>query len=242
MGLYEKIARHYDSIFPTSPATVDFISKCVGETPKDVLDVACGTGGYSLELVKRGYNLTAIDLNSKMIEELKTRAKKLNLEITCAKCNMLETSKMFAYKFDAAFCIGNSIVHLNSKEQIEKFFKDIYQVLSSQGKFIAQIVNFDRIFIKNVKSLPTIQDNEIGLIFERFYEYNDRSEVNFKTVLSVENEKMVNEINLTPIFSEEIFDMLTTAGFSKVEFYGDFNFSNYNPENSKALIVVAEKR
>jgi 2-polyprenyl-3-methyl-5-hydroxy-6-metoxy-1,4-benzoquinol methylase len=35
--------------------------------------VACGTGGYSLELAKQGYNVTAVDLDAEMVEKLKNK-------------------------------------------------------------------------------------------------------------------------------------------------------------------------
>ena len=77
MAFYTDISKYYDKIFPISKVTVDFLKDSLGNPPKNVLDVACGTGEYALELEKQGYNLKAIDLDSKMIEKLREKAKKI---------------------------------------------------------------------------------------------------------------------------------------------------------------------
>ncbi|MBT3262168.1 class I SAM-dependent methyltransferase [Candidatus Woesearchaeota archaeon] len=48
---------------------------------KQVLDLGCGTGRYSVLLAKRGAIVTAIDFSEEMIEVAKTRAKKEGVRI-----------------------------------------------------------------------------------------------------------------------------------------------------------------
>ena len=76
MNWYEELFNQdYDRIyFPTfttekNSAEVDFIESALA-IPKGgrILDVACGHGRHSIELAKRGYQVTGIDLSRRFIE------------------------------------------------------------------------------------------------------------------------------------------------------------------------------
>jgi len=94
-----------------------------------VLDLAAGGGRHSVHLLKSGYRVTAIDLNSEPLEHLKTLK---NAEILCAD---LETqSSPFANNgvlsgrcFDGIICIN--YLH-------RPLFKDILTALNPGGVLI----------------------------------------------------------------------------------------------------------
>lgn len=237
MAFYTDISNYYDKIFPLSKATVDFLTDTIGNPPKNILDVACGTGQYALELEKQGYNLKAIDLDSKMIE--KAKDKESNVEFM--QGNMLNLSKKFDEdKFDAIYCIGNSLVHLDNYNEIESFFLALRKLLVDSGVFVFQIINYDRILSKKVTSLPTIENKEVLLKFERLYNLDESSgKVKFKTILHVENNEIINEVNLIPLLHDDAVSMLKKSGFNEIKTYGDFKRSGFDKETSYSLIVEA---
>lgn len=240
MKLYEEISKYYDYIFPTGKAQVNFLSKLIGDTPKDILDIACGTGGYSLELAKQGNKVTAIDLDDNMVEELKTKALESNLNINGLTGNMLELNYILNSQYDFAFCIGNSLVHLDGEKEIEIFLKGVKAILKKDGKLAIQIINYDRVLSQNVASLPTIENAEVGLKFERIYRYDkDANKVFFKTILEVDGKELENEIPLYPLLSHELIRLLHEAGYREIKLYGDFKESEFQKDDSYALVVVA---
>lgn len=240
MGFYEEISKYYDYIFPVGKEQINFVTKVAGEGPKSVLDIACGTGGYALELAKQGYAVTAVDLDSKMVEELKDKTLKSDLDIEALQGSMLELSSKISSKYDVAFCIGNSLVHLDGEKEIEKFFREMKGLLKEEGKLIIQIINYDRVLSKNVQFLPTIENKEVGLTFQRLYRYDEiLNKVFFKTILEVEGKKIENEIPLYPALSEDLEKLLRKAGFKDVKLYGDFKGNDFEKDNSYALVVVA---
>jgi glycine/sarcosine N-methyltransferase len=85
MGFYEQISKYYDYIFPTGKDQVNFIKETAGQPPKKILDVACGSGGYSMELAKSGYAVTGIDLDAEMVNKAKEKAVNQGLNITILK-------------------------------------------------------------------------------------------------------------------------------------------------------------
>lgn len=247
MGFYEQISKFYDYIFPVGEEQLRFLKTSLGHTSKSVLDIACGSGGYSVELVKAGHKVTAIDLDEEMVLQAKQKAIKEKVEINVFKCDMKELNlKLTGVNgFDFIFCIGNSIVHLGSLEEIQEALEQMYSLLKTGGTLVLQIINFDRILKYNVSELPTLVNNEVGLEFIRKYEYNTQKRlINFKTLLKINNkntnERFENSVELFPVLSNELGNMLNRAAFKNVHFYGDFNNSSYD-ENAFLLVVKAEK-
>ncbi|MCX7921125.1 MAG: class I SAM-dependent methyltransferase [Clostridia bacterium] len=245
MGFYEEISRYYDYIFPIGEQQLNFIKQSVGTPPKTVLDVACGSGGYSVELSKGGYNVKATDVDEKMVEMAREKAGKQNLDMHVFRSDMRELQDMDGDKFDCIFCIGNSIVHLGSLEDIYRALERMYNLLQKEAKLILQIINYDRIINQGITGLPTIKNDEVGLEFIRNYQYiREKQLIVFHTVLTVNEEngekRFENAIELLPVLKSDMVQVLERAGFKELELYGDFNYTPYN-ENSYMLVVKAVK-
>lgn len=242
MSFYQEIAKYYDLIFPMDMVTVEFISRIAGNQPKEILDIACGTGGYSIELGKLGYHVTAVDLDSQMVENLKTKVSNLDFKVKFLQANMLDlNNKLEKNSFETAFCIGNSIVHLDSLAQINDFFIQVKETLKSGGSLIIQTINYDRVISKSIKSLPTIYNKMARLSFERLYRYEkEQNKVYFKTVLSVDNQSFENEIPLYPLQYDDAMKMLKLAGFKEIQCFGDFEGKHFDKESSYMMVFHAK--
>lgn len=239
MSFYQEIANYYHYLFPANSNQINFIKDTINTPPKDVLDIACGAGLYSVELAKLGYSLTAVDLDVKMVEKAKINAIKNDLNINVVLANMLSLDKL-EYKFDTAFCIGNSITHLSNIEEISKFLVNVYNLLKSNGNIVFQIINYDRILNKRITNLPTINNTSINLTFNRNYEYNN-GKILFNTILKVDDKEYVNSIPLYPISSSEFLSLLEIVGFNNINTYGNFLYRKYDKDNSYHLVIKAYK-
>lgn len=240
MSFYEGIANYCDLIFPVGSAQLSFITKFAGSPPKALLDVACGTGGYSIELAKQGYAMTAVDLNPKMIDLLRAKARSEKLDIEVFQANMLELSQILDSKYNLVFCIGNSLVHLNDDTEIEHFFSEAKALLADRGSLVIQIINYDRILAKDIDALPTIENKDTGLKFQRLYRYDSHSnKIFFKTILETAGEILENEIQLHPILSDRIVQLLKNTGFNEIQLFGDFKGCRYEQYDSYALVLAA---
>jgi 2-polyprenyl-3-methyl-5-hydroxy-6-metoxy-1,4-benzoquinol methylase len=240
MGFYEEISRYYDNIFPAGEEQIKFLEEVLGRPPKTVLDIACGTGGYSIALAKHDYNVTASDLDAEMIRQLEFKARNEGLSIKSLEANMLDLDNKIFDKFNLAFCIGNSIVHLDNLNQIKEFLFRTKKLLENEGGLVLQIINFDRIILKNIKSLPAIEDKKIGLSFERDYKYDSQNNtIYFKTKLSVDGKLFENEIPLYPLLQDELVKAVSEAGYKKIKLFGDFCGNEFDKYNSFMLVLWA---
>jgi len=243
MEFYQQISKYYDYIFPTGEEQIKFLKEIAGNPPKRILDIACGTGGYSLELAAQGYNVTAVDLDAGMIKQLSEKASNLSGvsgTLEYIHSDMVRVNEKLQGKFNMAFCIGNSMVHLEDMKQIKEFLTNTKAMLENDGSLVLQVINYDRIILREIKSLPTIENKSVGLSFERNYEYrNEINKIAFKTRLTVEGKSLDNEVLLYPVRQEELTDALGDVGFKKLKLFGDFNGDEFDKYNSFMLVVWA---
>lgn len=254
MSFYQAMEKYYDDIFPLHRETLVFLEKTLWRPGRrNVLDLACGTGSYALALAARGFDVTGIDLDETMIELASQKVvEELPLcmsggesgEVTFLKGDMLKLSALLQAEYDGAFCIGNSLVHLVTTGQIEEAVKEIAAVLCLGAKLVVQIVNYDRILKNDIKSLPTLQNKERGVSFERLYSYDRQSHrIDFTGILKLpDSTSRTNTIPLYPLRREELEEMLAGAGFAATEFYGSFGGGPWSLESPATVIVTRKAR
>lgn len=244
MGFYEQIAPYYDYIFPAGLEQLNFIKESVGRPPRKLLDIACGTGVYSIELALAGYDVWATDIDAEMVRRADKRTSEQHVPMKAFVSDMLQLDRYISEKFDCAFCIGNSIVHLGSKRIILAAILQMKERLNANGSLLLQIINFDRIVEKGITALPSIINKEIGLEFHRNYNLDpDTGLILFDTVLSVKNanqeERYDNQVELFPLVASDLRSILDSAGFGSVSIYGGFNKEPYITGESYLLVAKA---
>ena len=90
-------------------AEVAFILEHLDARPGSLLlDAPCGTGRHAIELAKRGYRVTGVDLSDDFLAEAKRAAP--GLDWRRADLRSLELK---ASSYDGAFCWGNSFGYLD---------------------------------------------------------------------------------------------------------------------------------
>ncbi len=243
MSFYGELSKVYEYVFPLNKNTLKFISEDLKEGNR-ILDLACGSGDYSIALSKMGFTVNGIDLEKNMIE--KAICKNMNEEnkVDFVSGDMTKIKETFKEnKYNSIFCVGNSIVHLEDKDKIFRLIKDIYSMLENHGELIIQIVNYDRIVKFGITELPTIQNSEVPLEFIRHYIHrpeNNKVDFNTKLILKSGKEIYENSVPLLILKSDELLSMLSDAGFKDIELYGNFLKEEFTI-NSFSLVVRAKK-
>ena len=238
MSFYQQIAPYYHHIFKINVAQTNFIKDKLPETNGTMLDIGCGIGTLSLELSNHYKHIIGIDMDAEMIQE--ALRKNSYKSVVFKQLSMLQLNTFLAPNtIEGVVCFGNTLVHLNSLDEITDFLQQSKAVLTPNGKLLLQIVNYDRILTKDITQLPLIENNEIS--FERNYKYHiSENKIDFNTRLTVKATTQVieNSIQLVPLLKSELTTLLHTAGFKHCNFYGNFKQEPHTIE-SPALIVEA---
>jgi SAM-dependent methyltransferase len=130
-------------------AEVDFIQEIAAlKTSGKVLDIMAGYGRHSLELARRGIEVTAIDNLQDYIDEIKSKASKESLQVNAVQADVLHVQLDEIY--DAAICMGNSFAFFD-KEDATTILKNISSHLKPGGIFILNSWMIAEIAIKHFK-------------------------------------------------------------------------------------------
>lgn len=124
---------------------VDFILKELKIPPgSNILDMGCGTGRHVIELAKRGYKVTGVDISLGMLAQAKRAAKqaKVKVEWIHADATRFKSSKLF----DAAICLCEGAFGLlgmddDPIQHDRTILKNISDSLKPGAKFILTALN-----------------------------------------------------------------------------------------------------
>jgi SAM-dependent methyltransferase len=245
-SLFENFANTYElEVFTKGTIQeVDFIEKeLFSDKTKLILDVGCGTGRHSVELARRGYNVTGFDLSEDQISKAVENAKKANVKVDFFK----QDARTFNFegKFDLIVMLCEGAFPLMETDEMNFIIlQNAYNSLKRNGKFIFTTLNglfplFHSVkdFINNKQEFGNTQKNNFDLMtFREYSEYtvNDDSG-NSKTL-------NCNERYYVPC---EIKWLLQSIGFNKTDIFGGVagEFSRNLPLDTEhyEMLVIAEK-
>jgi len=140
--VFESYASFYDALYREKDynAECDFLEevfKKYSAPVKSILDVGCGTGGHSLLLAKRGYDVSGVDLSPHMLSIAKEKAAEEGLSLKLKEGDA--RSFEFGEKFDAVVSMFAVMGYQITNEDIDKAFKRVREHLKSGGLFVFDI-------------------------------------------------------------------------------------------------------
>lgn len=175
-----------------------------------ILDVGCGTGRHSIELAKRGFNVTGIDLSSEMLACAASAAKAAGVKVELIHANATRFS--LPQKFDAAICLCEGAFGLLGKDD-----DPIAQPLSI-------LCNISRCLKPQAKAIMTVLN---GALMFRKYTNEDVAQGRFDPMALVESYEMSPREGLPPIAVRErafapteIALLMRMAGMSVLNMWG----------------------
>ena len=120
---------------------VDFLINQLGlQGNERILDLACGYGRHSLELARRGYDVTGVDITPDYIEYANSRAKEegLKAEFFCKDIREVK----FDGEFDVVLNMADGAVgYLENDAENLKTFTVVANALKKGGKHFMDIMN-----------------------------------------------------------------------------------------------------
>ena len=141
--LFENYAKSYDSecYVQGTVGEVDFIEKELGfDKSKRILDIGCGTGRHAIELAKRGYKVTGVDLSKSQLQRAKEKAGDANVQIEFIQRDARELE--FENQFDMAIMLCEGGFSLMETDEMNfKILQNAAKALKENGKFIFTTLN-----------------------------------------------------------------------------------------------------
>ena len=247
--IYDLLAPFYDAINADIDYEkwADFIEKILKKEcksrPELVLDLGCGTGRMTLELARRGYDMTGIDYSPEMLDIARSAAEEEGHDILWL-CQDMREFELYG-TVDAAVCCLDCINHLESFEELEKCFSLIHNYLIPDGILIFDVTGkykFENIYADHTYAM---EEDGAMCVWENFYDpdskicdfyitlFKECSDGRYERYDESQSERMYT--------LDEIKTALEKCSMEYLGAYGDLDFTP-GSDKSERIYIVAKCR
>lgn len=244
MNTYNEFAEIYDELMDDFDYKkwfdyIEEIFKSYDKKPKNILEMACGTGSISYFFGNKRYKLTSFDISEEMLSKA---YKKLNRfkNIKLLRQDMINFK--INEKFDSIISLCDSVNYILKEEDLKKTFKNVYEHLDRQGIFIFDINSYFK--LKNIIGNNIfIEDREdIYYIWQNEYEEETSISNFYLTFFHRDGEgcfRRFDEVHRERAYQvDEIKQTLYDVGFSRVDIYEGFTFDDINVETERINFIA----
>ena len=245
---YSSFAAFYDSLqsdvmYEQRAGYIAKLFKKYDRLPTQLLDVACGTGGFSLQFAKMGMSVTAADPSPEMLSVAQKKAFATDLDIMLV-CQSARDTKL-PYAVDGAVCCLDSINHIIDKRELKASFRAVAAAVKDGGLFIfdvntpfkhRNILSGNTFVIENDDVYCVWQNSDcekngiVGICLDFFGKDADGKYI-----------RTTEEFAERAYTDEEIRGMLEPAGLEAVAVLGDMSFKAPKAFDER-VIYVTKKR
>jgi len=162
----------------------------------EAIDLGCGSGFQSIPLAQIGFNVTSIDLSAKLLAELSEN--KSDLSITTINDDLNNFHLHCTENVELIVCMGDTLTHLETKDDVKKLFEKIYNHLESEGVLILTYrdLSFE---LKELERFFPVKSAD-SKIFMCFLEYGKKK----VKVHDIVYEKKINDWSLKKSFYQKL--------------------------------------
>jgi 2-polyprenyl-3-methyl-5-hydroxy-6-metoxy-1,4-benzoquinol methylase len=247
-SLFENYGQKYDNENFTQGTIgeCDFIEKEIkSDQSLKILDVGCGTGRHAIELSKRKYIVTGIDLSETQLTRAKEKAESENLKIDFQKQDARNLP--FNCEFDVAIMLCEGGFPLMETDEMNyEILTSVTKSLKQHGKFIFTTLNGLFPLYHSVEEFcasttedgnATYRSNTFDLIT-----FRDHNVTEFEDDLGNKKTLECNERYYVP---SEINWLLKSLGYKKIDILGAklgaFSRNDKLTTEDFEMLVIAEK-
>lgn len=207
-------------------------------TKSKVLDIACGSGRHSLELARRGFDVTGFDLSKFLINEAEKNlksSKEKNLKLKFLIKDMRDFN--FKNSFDVAVNIFTSFGYFENDSENFKVIKNVSDSLKMGGYFVFDFLN-KTYLEKNLVPYSKSRKGIYTVIQKRKIENGF-----VKKDITIKNGSKTSEFNeMLKLYSVNEFKKVFESYNLKIQnLYGDYFGNKFSENKSQRLIIIAKK-
>lgn len=249
---YESLFENYGEKYDNEVFTQGTMGECEfietelkSDKTLKILDVGCGTGRHAIELTKRGYCVTGIDLSESQLARAKEKAESNNLKIDFQQQDARNLP--FSKEYDVAIMLCEGGFPLMETDEMNfEILKSVTKSLKEHGRFIFTTLNGLFPLFHSVEKFcaetsgegnATYRSNTFDLMTFRDHNITEAED-------DLGNKKTLdcNERYYVP---SEISWLLKSLGFTKIDIYGAelgaFSRNHKLTTENFEMLIIAEK-
>jgi SAM-dependent methyltransferase len=178
---YHQVKQHYQSLL-SQHYTWTFGEKRYSQNQKllnrfitkksRIIDLGCGSGFQSIPLIDGGHQVYCIDSCTALLGELKDERSEANI----IEGDLLLFDQFVQDPVNVIICMGDTLTHLSSLQEIKDLFTRVYHQLNDNGGiFIVQYRDLSKPLVDSDRFIPVRSDERT--VFTCFLEWEDGGKV-----------------------------------------------------------------
>ncbi len=212
---------------------------------QDILEYGAGTGRVTIPLLEAGHFVLALDLEAKMLESLKQKAKKMKLRelkvINADMCDFFSKKK-----FSCVFMPLTTFNYLLTKDEQNRCLQGVHNNLRDEGIAVIELLSLKTFEIsEELKFVRNIKVNQ-----KCYYQYFRKTDFDFssreikqKRIFKLfENDVMVDEKEVFWINRfvtiDDFYELCLRNRLKVINIYGDCQMNQYNMDSEDVFVVV----
>lgn len=240
MEYINNIIEHYDELYTVTASQKKLFEDLTKNyLPAKVLRVGCGTGSLEHWLSKNGHDVTGIETNQEMLETANRRRRFPNMALRFFQMSSLEMVRFLGKGFyNVISCLNNELIFRNDEILLRKFFFDCKTLVAEKGVVVLNLTNFDKYDLNKDFALPvreSIRSKLITNISSRDGKLflNQTLEHYGKKPIAV-----LRDVEISPVSKADIERFAKEAGFSDIQFYGDWDLSPLTEKSDNIVAII----
>ena len=250
-------ADHYDAVINWEKRLareLPLLAELARTAGRRVLIPACGTGVHVVALARQGFSVFGFDADEEMVALTRRR---IDLEATAISaaggegkaCLLrMEDAGQLGPTHDVAYCLGNALPGIAGEGLLALALKGVAGALRTGGLFLTQNLNYDLRWKEKAHWFPLLSGETAKeeVLLVKFADYDPHA-INFHAMFLTRQKaggKWQSEVRSSrqiPLLRDGLAELLTNAGFGKLQFWGDYAKAPFDPAKSNDLLAVGEK-
>lgn len=245
---YEFLAQIYDDLMQDVDYKqwTEYIEALIldqGERPHNILELGCGTGNITKELLKRGYELVGVDISEEMLELAEEKTQDFGDKVILIEQDITDLD-FDVYEIDTVIAVNDTFNYILEKEKIKGLLDYLYPRIKEGGQLVFDISSDYK--LQHILGKNTFGESfeDMVYLWENYYDQESGQvfmEINIFEKKGQYYERFTETHVQRAYKQKEITDILQEIGYRNIKVYSDFNFDENIKENAQRLFFSCVK-
>jgi len=198
-----------------------------------LLDLCCGAGRYAVELARREYSVTGMDLSGHLIKKARLAAGEAGVTVDFHVRDMRDIP--YSSHFDGIVNMFTSFGYFREDAENKKVIQAVSRSLKPGGWFVLDFMNKPQI-LENFSKFDIRRDN--GIYLEQYRSYNEETGRIEKKIIFKKNGTVKEYFESVRLFSfEEIKNIFYNNGITLERVFGNYNGDSFDIKSPRMISI-----
>lgn len=251
---FDRFAPFYDSDYRNYSDDIQLVVDLAQDAGETALELGCGTGRVLIPLAATGCRVTGVDNSPALLALARRKAEQAGV---VARLQLFEDDlRSFVLPekgFDFAYCVSNTLMHLNTQAEQLAALRTAHAHLRPGGRLLIDLFNPDIPHLTAISGVQELADRwedeeRDATVLKWVVRRVDVAQQLQETTFIYESvyadgrvEKAVLPFFLRFLWPSEGELLLEKAGFRVEEIWGDWDGNDYTSESEHLIFLAAKE-